>query len=76
MHSVPEHQIRPALAGPLVLACAASALVLLLPVGSLARAIGATIIYFGVLLRTDALPDAVIEAARRLLGGRGLRTPS
>jgi O-antigen/teichoic acid export membrane protein len=73
IRSVSQHQIRPALAGPVVLASLLSAAVLLLPVGPLIRAIAATPIYFGVLLRTGALPHEITDAARRL---RGLRTLS
>lgn len=66
IRAVPAHNIKPSLAPPLALACAAAAVVLLLPIGSLARVIGATIIYFGTLLRAGAIPHEVIHAARRL----------
>jgi O-antigen/teichoic acid export membrane protein len=72
IRSVPQHQIRAALAGPVVLACAASTAVLLLPVGPLVQAIAATVVYFGVLLRTGTLPDELIDAARRLRVARTL----
>jgi O-antigen/teichoic acid export membrane protein len=66
MRAVPQHQIKATVVPPLLLASALSATVLLPPVGSAARVIGATIIYFGVLLLTGAIPDEVIGAARRL----------
>lgn len=72
IHAVPEHQIKATIVSPLILASALSATVLLLPVGSVAHVLVATIIYFGVLLLTGAIPDEVISAARRL---RALRTP-
>jgi O-antigen/teichoic acid export membrane protein len=72
IHAVPEHQIKATIVPPLILASALSATVLLLPVGSVAHVLVATIIYFGVLLLTGAIPDEVISAARRL---RALRTP-
>lgn len=66
MRSVPEHRISLSFVPALVLACAASAVVLLLPIGSLAQALGATVIYFGVLLLTRAIPEEIVDAARRL----------
>jgi O-antigen/teichoic acid export membrane protein len=72
MHAVPRHEIRASLMPSLVLAVVLSATVLLLPVGSVARVIGATIIYFGVLLLTGAIPTEVTATARRM---RAVRTP-
>jgi O-antigen/teichoic acid export membrane protein len=72
MRAVPQHQIKASALPPLVLASALAATVALLPVGSGPRVIGATIIYFGVLLLAGAIPDEIITAARRL---RGLRAP-
>jgi O-antigen/teichoic acid export membrane protein len=66
LHTVPRHQIRASVAPPVLLALALSATVLLLPVGSVARVIGATLIYFGVLLLTHTIPEDVTTAARRL----------
>jgi O-antigen/teichoic acid export membrane protein len=66
LHTVPRHQIRASVAPPVLLALALSATVLLLPVGSVARVIGATLIYFGVLLLTRTIPEDVTAAARRL----------
>lgn len=71
IHAVPRHQISSSVVFPVILAAALSATVLLLPIGSLARAIGATIIYVGVLLLMGAIPTEVTAAARRL---RALRT--
>ncbi len=50
MRAVPRLQIRTSVVPSLVLASALSATVLLLPVGSVAHVIGASVIYFGVLL--------------------------
>jgi O-antigen/teichoic acid export membrane protein len=72
MRAVPQHQIKASALPPLVLASALAATVVFLPVGSVARVIGATIIYFGVLLLAGAIPDEIISAARRL---RALRAP-
>ncbi len=66
MHAVPQNQINASFVPPVLLACALSASVALLPVGSVAQAIGATIIYFGVLLLTGTIPDEVLSAARRV----------
>jgi O-antigen/teichoic acid export membrane protein len=63
---MPRHRIRASVAPPVLLAAAVSALVLLLPVGSVARVITATVIYFGVLVLSRALPSEVTDAARRL----------
>jgi O-antigen/teichoic acid export membrane protein len=49
----------------LMLACAVSLSVLLLPIGSLAQATVATAIYLAILLAARAVPHEVIEAARR-----------
>jgi len=73
MHAVPQHQITAAFVPPVLLAAAVSVSVFLLPVGSIARAVVATIIYFSVLLLTRTIPDEVIVAARRLTG---LRAPA
>jgi O-antigen/teichoic acid export membrane protein len=66
MHAVPDHQIKASFVPPLILAVALSASVALVPVGSVAQVIAATIIYFGVLLLTGTIPDEVIAAARRV----------
>lgn len=66
MRAVPDHQIKASFVPPLVLALALSAPVLLLPIGPLAQAIAASIIYFGVLLLAGAIPDEVISAVRRV----------
>jgi O-antigen/teichoic acid export membrane protein len=66
MHAVPQHQIKASVLPPLVFAAALAATVVFVPVGSVARVIGATIIYFGMLLLAGAIPDEVISAARRL----------
>jgi O-antigen/teichoic acid export membrane protein len=66
VRAVPGHRIAPSFVAALALACAASASMLLLPVGSLAQASGATVIYFAVLLAAGAVPREVVDAARRL----------
>jgi O-antigen/teichoic acid export membrane protein len=69
MRAVPEHKIGASVVPRVALAAALSLVVLLIPVGSLAQAVGATIIYFGVLLFTGALPAEIIAAGRRARGG-------
>jgi O-antigen/teichoic acid export membrane protein len=66
MQAVPRHQIRVSVVPSLVLASALSATVLLLPVGSVAHVIVASIIYFGVLLLMRTIPEEVTNAARHL----------
>ncbi len=66
VRAAPRHRVAASFVAALILACAASASVLLLPIGSLAQASGATIIYFAVLLAAGAVPREVIDAARRL----------
>jgi O-antigen/teichoic acid export membrane protein len=63
---LPGHEIRASLAAPVLIAAALSASVLLVPVAPVVRAVGATLIYFGVLLVTHAIPEDVIAAVRRL----------
>jgi O-antigen/teichoic acid export membrane protein len=65
MRAGPRHAITASLLPPVLLAAALSVTVLLIPIGSLAQAIGATGIYFAVLLITGAIPGDVIAAARR-----------
>lgn len=64
--SVHNHDIRISLLPVVGLSCAVSLLVLLLPIGPVAQAAGATIIYFGVLLATRAIPPEVTSVARHL----------
>jgi O-antigen/teichoic acid export membrane protein len=66
LRAVPRHRVRSSVALPVLLALALSATVLLLPVGSVARVIVATIIYFGILMLTRTIPSEVIDAARRM----------
>jgi O-antigen/teichoic acid export membrane protein len=66
LRAVPHHPIKASVAPPVLLAAAVSALVLLLPFGSAARVITATVIYFGVLMLTRTIPTEVTDAARRL----------
>jgi O-antigen/teichoic acid export membrane protein len=67
VRAMPSNQVNASVAARVLFAAALSATVLLAPVGSVAHVIGATVIYFGVLLATRAIPDEVIDAARRLL---------
>lgn len=64
--STPGLRLAPSFAFALVLACAACAPLLLLPIGSLGRACAASAIYFAVLLAMGAIPREVLDAARRL----------
>jgi O-antigen/teichoic acid export membrane protein len=66
VRAAPRQRLRPSFLAALALACAASATMLLLPIGSLAQASGATVIYFVVLLAAGAVPSEVVDAARRL----------
>jgi O-antigen/teichoic acid export membrane protein len=72
IHVVPRYRITVSVIPSVVLAAALSASILLLPVGAVASVIGASIIYFGVLLLMGTIPDEVTTAARRL---RVRRTP-
>jgi O-antigen/teichoic acid export membrane protein len=51
---------------PPILAAGVSSSVLLLPVGAAARAFGATLIYFSLLLLMRAIPAEVMSAFRRI----------
>jgi O-antigen/teichoic acid export membrane protein len=66
IRAVPRHGIRLSVVPPLLTASGLSCAVLLLPVSSLARALLATIVYFAALLVMRAIPEEVIDAARRL----------
>ena len=73
IRAVPRNGITFSVIAPVVLAGALSAMALLVPIGSAARAIGATIIYFSTLWLMGAIPNEVISAARHM---RGIRSPS
>jgi O-antigen/teichoic acid export membrane protein len=66
MRVAPDHGINGRFLPPVLLACALAATVVLLPVGSLFRALAATVIYFGVLGAAHAIPDEVLAAARHV----------
>jgi O-antigen/teichoic acid export membrane protein len=66
VRAVPRHEIKATPLPPLLLAAGCSATVLLVPVASVARAVAATVIYFGVLLLLGALPVEVTAAWRRV----------
>jgi O-antigen/teichoic acid export membrane protein len=72
MRAVPGHQIKASVVPPVLLASGLAATVLLLPVGAILRVVGATIIYFGVLLVAHAIPAELTAAARRLGAARTL----
>lgn len=65
MRAVPSHEIKASMAPPVLLAGALSASVLLVPIGAVARVILGTVIYFGVLILTHALPDELTRAVRK-----------
>jgi O-antigen/teichoic acid export membrane protein len=73
MRAVPRHQIRASAVWPVLLAASLSATVWLVPIGSVARVLVATTVYFGALLLMGAIPQEVTEAARRL---RMVRKPA
>jgi O-antigen/teichoic acid export membrane protein len=64
--TAPEHRIDWSFLPALALACTAAATVVLLPIGDLAHAVAASIIYFTTLLLMGAIPQEVIGAARRV----------
>jgi O-antigen/teichoic acid export membrane protein len=66
VRALPGHSITLAFVPSVVVACAASAAVLLLPIGAVPRMIGASAIYFGTLLLAGTIPDDVIGAVRHL----------
>ncbi|MCW3028847.1 MAG: oligosaccharide flippase family protein [Solirubrobacterales bacterium] len=66
MRAVSRHQIRAARVPAVLLAAGLAASVWLVPVGSVARVILATVIYFTVLLLAGAIPAEVTDAGRRL----------
>lgn len=71
IRSVPEHRITLSFVPSLLVACAASAAVLLLPIGSFGRMVGATVIYFALLFVTGTIPREVVAAVQRV---RTIRT--
>jgi O-antigen/teichoic acid export membrane protein len=71
IRAVPRHGISASIVPPVLVASGLAATMFLVPLGSFGRAVGATIIYFGVLLGMRALPD---ELTRAIPGTRALRT--
>jgi O-antigen/teichoic acid export membrane protein len=67
---VPDHQLVPSIAAPLLAALTLSGAVVFLPIGSVARVVVGTIVYFGILLVTRSIPEELLRAAR---GVRALR---
>jgi O-antigen/teichoic acid export membrane protein len=64
MRAAPEHRITASIAPSLLLATATAAAVVLLPIGSIAQVALATILYFGILLRTRSLPAELLTTIR------------
>lgn len=64
--AVPRYRIPVSALPVAALAAALASSVLLVPVGSIARVVGASVIYFGILLFTDAIPSDVLDVAQRL----------
>jgi O-antigen/teichoic acid export membrane protein len=64
MRAVPGHQIRTSALLPALLAAALSSSIVLVPIGALGQAAGATVIYFSILLLTGNIPDELTAAAR------------
>jgi O-antigen/teichoic acid export membrane protein len=73
IRAVPRHQITIAFVPAVVLACVVSAVVLLLPIGTVAQVIGASVLYLGTLILTRTIPVEVIDAVRRL---KPMRAPA
>jgi O-antigen/teichoic acid export membrane protein len=61
---LPRRSIRPSVIWPVLPAGGLSAAVVLLPIGSIAHVVAATIIYFGILLLTGNLPSALTGVLR------------
>jgi O-antigen/teichoic acid export membrane protein len=66
IRALPLSGISASVIPPILLAAGAGALVILLPIGSVARAVLGSLVYFGVLLLMGSIPDEVTAAARRL----------
>jgi O-antigen/teichoic acid export membrane protein len=66
IRSVPAHEISARVLPPLLIAGGAALAVLALPIGALAHAVLASVIYLGALLLMGAIPSEVIAAARAL----------
>jgi O-antigen/teichoic acid export membrane protein len=73
IQAVPRHGITAEIVPAVLLALTVAAAAWLLPVGSVARVGLATVLYFGILLITGAIPDEVRLAARRLRTVRALQ---
>jgi O-antigen/teichoic acid export membrane protein len=72
VRSVPRHTVASSVVPSVALAGVIAAAVWLLPVGSVARVLLATVIYFGILLLMGTLPEELTNAARRLRTARAL----
>jgi O-antigen/teichoic acid export membrane protein len=64
--ATPGARLSPSFLLVIVLACAACAPVLLLPIGSFGQACAASAIYFAILLASGTIPRELLDAARRL----------
>lgn len=67
VRAIPEHRIPISIAPPLLLAAACATAVVLLPIGAVARVLLATLVFFGVLLRTRAIPQELLRVVRGVL---------
>jgi O-antigen/teichoic acid export membrane protein len=65
LRAVRGHGINATLLPPLALACVPCGLLFLLPIGSVARTLLGSLLYFVVLLRCGAIPHELLDAVRR-----------
>jgi O-antigen/teichoic acid export membrane protein len=70
---LPQPRLRVSVLPRVVLAGGLASAVWLLPIGAVARVIVASLIYFGILVATGAIPEEVTKAARLL---DGVRSPT
>jgi O-antigen/teichoic acid export membrane protein len=66
IRALPRHTLRAPVLGPVAASAALASAAWLFPVGAVARALLASVIYFGVLLLLGAIPEDVLRAGRRL----------
>jgi O-antigen/teichoic acid export membrane protein len=73
MRAVPRHGINASVVAPTLLAAGLASTMWLVPMGSLPRVLAGSVVYFGVLLLTRAVPDELTRALPRV---RALRMRS
>jgi O-antigen/teichoic acid export membrane protein len=66
IRALPRQTLRAAVLGPVAASAALASAAWLLPVGAVARALLASVVYFGLLLLLGAIPEDVLRAGRRL----------